>query len=180
MEVDIAFHMGQDDGITVGAKVLDGVADLLFRGLWRELDEDGHGLVQGGDIAFIQEAGGGFGVEDFGADVEFHGWCVFLAPGDGFLEAGEVLFVGEGLVAGGDVGGADEVGYAGVRGLAEKGVHVVVVFGTVIYISDHVGVHFYEHLGASGFLALSVSSADSSPRGRAEASVVHFVRFYDC
>ena len=78
--------------------------------------------------------------------------------------------VAEGLIAGGDVGGADEVGYAGVRGLAEKGEHVVVVFGAVIYVADHVGVHFYEHLGeASGFLALSVTFGDSSPKGRAKA-----------
>lgn len=134
----------------MGAEVLESVADLLFGGLWWELDKDGHGLVQGGDIAFIQEAGGGFGVEDLGTDVEFHIRGVLFAPGDGFLKAGEVLLVGERLVAGGDVGGADEVGYAGVRGLAEKGVHVVVVFGAVIYISDHVGVHFDQH--RAGFL----------------------------
>lgn len=82
--------------------------------------------------------------------MEFQGGGVFVAPGDGFLKTGEVLLVGEGLVAGGDVGGADEVGYAGVRGLAEEGVHVVVVFGAVIYISDHVGVHFDQH--RAGFL----------------------------
>lgn len=145
VEVDVAFHVGEDDGIAVGAEVLKGVADLLFRGLWRELNKDGHGLIQGGDVAFIQEAGGGFGVEDFGADMEFQGRGVFVAPGDGFLKAGEILLVGKGLVAGGDVSGADEVGYAGVRGLAEKGIHVVGVFGAIIYVSDHVGVHFYEH-----------------------------------
>lgn len=45
VEVNVAFHMGQDDGVAVGAEVLDGVADLLFRSLWRKLDENGHGLV---------------------------------------------------------------------------------------------------------------------------------------
>ena len=152
VEVGVAFHMSEDGGVAVGAEVLEGVADLLFGGGGEELDKDGHGLVQGGNVAFVQEAGGGLGVEDLGADVELEGRGVLSAPGGGFLQAGEVLFFGEGLVAGGDVGGADEVAGALGCGLGEEGEHVDVVLGAVIYVADYVGVHFDEHGGsASGF-----------------------------
>ena len=155
VEVGVAFHMGEDGGIAVGAEVLKGVADLLFGGRGEELDKDGHGLVQGGNIAFVQEAGGGFGVEDLGADVELEGRGVLGAPGGGFLQAGEVLCVGEGFIARGDVGGADEVAGALGRGLGEEGEHAGVVLRAVIYVADYVGVHFDEHGGSAsgGFLA---------------------------
>ena len=143
VEVEVTFHVGKDDGVAVGAEVLEGVADFFLGDSWEKLDKDGHCLVHGRDITFIQETGGGFGVEDFGANVEVKGWGVLGAPGGSFLQAVEVLRVGKGMIAGGDVGGADEVAGAGVRGLAEEGVHVVGVFGSVIYVVDHVGVHFY-------------------------------------